>query len=284
MVEPEGIYFVTARCQQARLLMRPSADVNQTIGAVLVRALKRFDDIELFAFVVASNHVHLMLRSRRQQIPAFMQYLLSNVAKRVGLLAGWSGKFWGRRYDAAPVLDDEATMGRLRYILAHGVKEGLVDRCAEWPGLSSLQELLGDEPRVFAWNEHEKVGAPLRLTTLPCWNDGPRSDRRRAVEDMLAEIEREARVTRSDQQSLSARRVLAQDPLSRPRNVSRSARPLCHATARDGRGEYEQKYVVFAAAYREASAAYRAGDLAVEFPAYAYRPPWTTALSLRLAA
>ncbi|QRK14255.1 hypothetical protein JQX13_07340 [Archangium violaceum] len=42
-------------------------------------------------------------------------------------------------------------VGRLRYVLAHGVKEGLVERSAEWPGLTSLPQLLGPARRLFRW-------------------------------------------------------------------------------------------------------------------------------------
>src|SRR5262249_60063443 len=50
-----------------------------------------------------------------------------------------------------PILDDEALFGRLRYILAHGVKEGLVRRCEDWPGLSSLSMMLGSPTRSAKW-------------------------------------------------------------------------------------------------------------------------------------
>jgi hypothetical protein len=53
-----------------------------------------------------------------------MQYLRANLSRKVGRLVDWSGGFWERRYSAEPVLDDEALVGRLRYVLAHGVKEG----------------------------------------------------------------------------------------------------------------------------------------------------------------
>ncbi|WPB77632.1 hypothetical protein KYC5002_00500 [Archangium violaceum] len=66
-----------------------------------------------------------------------MRYLRANLSKKVGRLADWSGGFWERRYSAEPVLDDTALVGRLRYVLTHGVKEGLVERSAEWPGLTS---------------------------------------------------------------------------------------------------------------------------------------------------
>jgi hypothetical protein len=61
-----------------------------------------------------------------------------NGAHDVGNNRVWTGEPTGpRRYSAEPVLDDEALMGRLRYVLAHGVKEGLVEKSAEWPGLTS---------------------------------------------------------------------------------------------------------------------------------------------------
>ena len=80
-----------------------------------------------------------------------MQYLRANLSRKVGGLVDWSGGFWERRYSAEPVLDDEALVGRLRYVLAHGVKESLVERSAEWPGLTCLPRLLSPARRVFQW-------------------------------------------------------------------------------------------------------------------------------------
>ena len=56
---------------------------------------------------------------------------------------------WPLSYSAEPVLDDTALVGRLRYVLAHGEKEGLVDRSAEWPGLTCLPQLLGPARPAF---------------------------------------------------------------------------------------------------------------------------------------
>jgi REP element-mobilizing transposase RayT len=121
MYEPRGIYFVTARCFQGRLLLRPSRETNEVLGGVLARAT-RLAGVELFAFVFASNHLHLLVRAPQGNLPRFMQFLLANVSRKIGWLVGWRGAFWERRYSAEPVLDDEALFGRVRYILAHGVK------------------------------------------------------------------------------------------------------------------------------------------------------------------
>ncbi len=94
-------------------------------------------------------------------------------------------------------------MGRLRYVLAHGVKEGLVERSAEWPGLTCLPQLLGPARRLFqrfSWTKRwskrrsedleagegrfaEEIAEPVELVVepLPCWNGLGEEERRRAV-------------------------------------------------------------------------------------------------------
>jgi REP element-mobilizing transposase RayT len=282
LFEPDGVYFVTGRCLQARVLMRPSAVTNRIIGGVLARAIRVFD-VDVFAFIFVSNHFHLLLRSRDCRIPAFMQYLRSNIAKKVGQLVNWHGKFWDRRYDAEPVLDDDALVGRLGYILLHGVKEGLVARPQDWPGLTSIPELLAVGTRNFIWPSNKNVDSPgdlLRVEPLPCWSRDDLALRRRRLNQMMNNIVKETRKERGDRPVLGVGRVLAQDPYSRPRSIKRSPRPLCHASTETARKRYAKKYHEFASAFAEASAAYRGGTLDVLFPAYAHRPPWVVPHSL----
>ncbi len=129
MFQEEGYYFVTSRCFQGRLLLRPSAEVNEVVGGVLARAVQQSAGTR------------------------------SNLSKKVGRLVDWRVGFWERRYSAEPVLDDAVLVGRLRYVLAHGVKEGLVERSAEWPGLTCLPQLLGPARRLFQWFNWTKRGS-----------------------------------------------------------------------------------------------------------------------------
>ncbi|WP_395845311.1 hypothetical protein [Cystobacter fuscus] len=98
-----------------------------------------------------SSGVSSVLRvwARGASLASFMQYLRANLSKKVGRWVDWSGGFWERRYSAEPVLDDTALVGRLRYVLAHGVKEGWVEKCAQWPGLTCLPQLQGAARRLF---------------------------------------------------------------------------------------------------------------------------------------
>ena len=282
LFEPESVYFVTGRCLQARFLLRPSQETNSLVGAVLARAISVFD-VDVFAFVFLANHFHMLIRSRHGRIPAFMQYLRSNIAKKVGRAVDWHGKFWDRRYDAAPVLDDDALVDRLRYILAHGVKEGLIARCEDWPGVTCIPELTTATPRLFPWpakvklpqrDETKRGTATIRLAALPCWETMGADHRRKHVASLVRDIEAEVQLGRCGVPVLGVRRILDQNPHARPRHAKASPRPLCHASTYKAKQAYAAKYCTFVDAYRRASTAFRGGNLGVEFPEYAYRPPW----------
>ncbi|HYO71549.1 MAG TPA: hypothetical protein VEU33_36270, partial [Archangium sp.] len=109
MFQEEGYYFVTSRCFQGRLLLRPSAEVSEVVGGVLARAVQQSaGNVRLHAFTFASNHFHLLVWTRGVALASFMQYLRANLSKKVGRLVDWSGGFWERRYSAEPVLSGAA--------------------------------------------------------------------------------------------------------------------------------------------------------------------------------
>lgn len=288
MQEQTLIYFVTVRCAQARLLLRPSEKTNDVVGGVLARAVER-SAVELFGFSFASNHVHMLVRAPRGNLPQFMQYLLTNVSKKVGGLINWRGSFWESRYSAEPVLDEGALLGRVRYILSHGVKEGLVRSCRDWPGLSSLPEFLGKADRSFRWFNWSRRwtvrsgrGVParfearfgerefLRITPIPLERFRRPSAWRRFVRRALAAIENQGR--RAHQRVLGRAAVFAQDPHHRPQRTKRSRRPWCHAVSARLRLGFISRYRAFVAAFAMASESWRRGELSAAFPPNAHRP------------
>lgn len=281
-------YFLTIRCIQGRLFLCPRERTNEIIGGVLARAV-RFAGVELFAFVFASNHLHLLVRAPRCNVPQFMQHLLTNLSKKVGAVVGWRGAFWERRYSAEPVLDDEALLGRIRYILSHGVKEGYVASSREWPGLSSLETMLDDQPRRYRWFhwsdrwKERKGGKPcnrfdercsrseelvLAPVPLPAFRDP--STRRQTLESMLQAIEEHGAAKHKRFRGRDW--VLAQRPQFRPERPARTPRPLCHTSSRQLLDEYREKVRVYTTLFRTGSPRWRAGDFTVPFPAGAIRP------------
>ena len=287
--DPDRVYFVTNRTLQGRLLMTPSPRINDLIGGVLARAVRRHD-VELFAFVFVSNHFHLLLRAKEGQFSEFMGYLQGNIAREIGRQVDWRGKFWDRRFSAEPILDDEALVDRLGYIFAHGVKEGLVDRSRQWPGLTCIPELVDGKRRRFSWIDRSaifklrKLGQAVRerdhtelnslgVCPLPSWADARVEDRKRLARRVLLSSEKCARTERGERAAAGARAVRCQDPHSRPQRSRRSPRPHCHCSSRRAYKEYRSAKREFVSAYLVASQRFREGDLGVEFPPYCYRPP-----------
>lgn len=298
MYSNSGTYFVTTRTTQGRLLLRPSEETNLVVGGVLAQAVAMYG-IDLHAYVITSNHLHLLCTARGNSLSAFMQYLKGNVARKVGRLIGWRGTFWEQRFTATEVLDEFACLDRLKYVLAHGVKEGLVRRVFDWPGLHCARHLLDEAPREFFWFDwtrrwaHRSARAAtedvldlklarsvvLTLTPLPMHQRLSPNARRDIIRTIIEQAEAEAREQHGS--VLGVRKVLAQSPRSAPARMSRRPRPLCHATSRVERQAYRERYRSYVASFSQASKAFRSGSWAVPFPEFACRPP---CLQARLAA
>jgi len=302
MFDAAFIYLVTVRCLQGRLFLRPSDETREVLEGVLARAA-RLNGVELFCFNFASNHMHLVVRAPGNNLPRFMQFLLTNVSKKIGTLIHWRGAFWERRYSAQPILDDTALLQKVQYVLAHGPKEGLVRRCSEWPGLSSLPLMLDGRPRRvrwFNWTRRCRNALPsnrgrrtdprwaeeeqLQLTPLPISGLDRRGAVRRFLREAVRVIEEQAR--RQFRHVLGLAGVLRQLPQHRPQRPERRPAPWCHATLPALRIGYLQRYRSFANAYLSASAAWRKGDVQADFPEGAARPffwPATVAANASIA-
>ena len=192
----------------------------------------------------------------------------------MGRLHDWRGPLWGRRHRPIPILDDEALIARLRYVVAQGVKEGLVATPTEWPGATAVPGLVGDMELEGTWydRDHEtrarrRGRAPepdafahryvVRLATIPPWAHLSPSElqQRHAalVRDIEAEHEgREAPVLGRDA-------VQAEDPHAGPASSKRRPAPVCHTTHVALRDGFRAALRLFVTAYRAAAAVLR-GD------------------------
>jgi REP element-mobilizing transposase RayT len=299
---PEGgaLVEVTVRTIQSRLLLRPSPALNERVVGVLGRA-QRLYGVRCCAVAFASNHYHALIQvDDAEQLARFMQYVDGNVAREVGDLVGWSGPFWARRYSAIVVSDEEAAqVERLRYILAHGVKENLVERVLDWPGVHAARSILEDKPLKGYWfdrtqeyaarNRGEEYGRltyateeTFTLTRLPCWEHLSQEEYRERVAALVEEIEAEARMARLERglPVLGIRAVLRQNPHTQPNKTKKSPAPRFHAASKAVRNGLREMYGLFLAAFRDAAELLKAGDRMARFPLGSFPPglPFVRAL------
>ncbi len=283
---------VTTRTFQSRFLLRPGRLTNQTVTGVLARAQER-TGMKIVGPVAMSNHMHLLLvPETTKQLTNFMRYVNSNVARKMGRLHGWKEKFWSKRYSAIVVSDEEeAQVDRLKYLLSQGVKEGLVERPEEWPGLHLAHALERGYDTVTGgiWHDlsaqyrAEKRAQRVRtadfierdlsveLSPLPCWDALSWRQRRDAARDLIDQVVREAQSERGERSVVGADAVRQQEPLSAPAESDRRHAPPCHAASRKARRELLHELRSFADAFLEAAGALREGRWA-SFPEGCFPP------------
>jgi len=291
---PEGgaLVEVTCRTVQGRLLLCPSPQLNDIILGVLGRTQRKYS-VEIVAYVFASNHFHLLARvDTAKSLSDFMRYFNSNLAKEIGRSTGWKEKVWGRRYQAIVVSDEEEVQNaRLKYVLAHGVKEGLVERVEEWPGVHCAVPLMTGAAVEGTWydrtlehntrlrgKELEKGESASReavhLSPLPCWRHLSAEAYRARIAEIVREINETAAAARAESliPVLGPDGVRAQNPEMRPKKIKKSPAPLFHALRKKVRKALWKAYGMFFAAFREASEKLRAGDRDAVFPPGSFPP------------
>jgi hypothetical protein len=134
--------------------------------------------------VFVSTHWHaLVWVEDAEQLARFMQYVNGKLGKEVGRLVGWRHGIWSRRYTAILVSNEEkAQVARLKYLLGHGVKEFLVERAADWPGVNSVRAILEGKPLTGYWfdrkAEYAATASFWRPSGMPPSNSKPETDPR----------------------------------------------------------------------------------------------------------
>jgi hypothetical protein len=288
---PEGgaLVEVTCRTLQSRFLLRPCRTLDEIIVGVLGRAQRRYE-VRFCGYMCASNHYHFLLEvENTRQLARCMGYVNSKIAREISRLYGWKDKVWSRRYQAIVVSKEEgAQIERLKYLLANSVKEGLVARPQDWPGVHVARALIKGEDLTGYWFDRTKEYAArnrgetfdrlryasvetLHLSPLPCWKHLPEDVWRARALELIHEIEEEAAVRRSSR-PLGAAAILSQHPHDRPRHSKRSPAPLFHALSATARRELRDAYRWFVAAFREAAEKLRAGDRNALFPPGSFPP------------
>ncbi len=291
-IQPRSLVAISTRIMQSRHLLRPSRDTNDIFMGAVGRAAEQ-TGLDLHAMVALSTHYHLLVTvETSQQLAEFMCRLNSKVAREIGKLVDWKEKFWGDRYHAILVSEEEeAQVTQLRYVLEQGCKEDLVMSPLDWPGVHCAQALVDGEPLVGWWFDRTKEYAARRrgesygkydhatqyaveLSPIPAWKHLTQDEYRRRVSDLVSEIEEEtlARHRAQGTKPLGARKVMRVSARRRAKKPKKSPIPLVHAATKAVRMAYKEGYRWFEAAFREAAILLKAGEVGVSFPEWCFPP------------
>ncbi|WP_168210923.1 transposase [Persicimonas caeni] len=285
--EKDAIYELGNRTLHQIYALLPEEEVNRIILGLLAKYAWRYG-VEIFAFCFMSNHFHLLARCRSLQMHLFMRDFQSQLAKKINKLRNRTGTFWERRYTAIKVLDDDAMVDRLRYIVCNPCESDLVRHPKKWPGLCSWDIHASRKPLVAEvvnrkkyWAEKRKKKNEgkteaelielaterytLEMAKLPQWKDLDDEAYHQKIVETCHEHAGEL-AKRRKKPCIGPQKVLATSWTDRPKEPKKAPRPLCHGGDLEQRIAYRDSCHLLVDRYRDAVDKWRKGKSEVSFP------------------
>jgi len=229
-----------------------------------------------------SNHHHTGIFDREGRYPEFLEYFHKLFAKCQNALRGRWENFWSSEQTSVVRLEtDDDVVDKLVYAVTNPVKEHLVERAVDWPGVTSYRANCTGEAKVVRRPKHffrDEGPMPERAVLRfhrPRGFAGIRQEewvgilrQKVRVRELRAAAERQAKGTRP----LGARRVLAQPWYARPKSGAprRGLNPRVAAKSTWRRIEALQRNQIFLRAYRAARALLSEGCNCAVFPVGTY--------------
>jgi putative transposase len=116
-----------------------------------LRVLAREADCAIHAYVLMTNHVHLLLTpGTGGRIDRLMQALGRRYVRHFNDRHARSGTLWEGRYKAGPVEADDHLLRCYRYIELNPVRAGIVARAEDYPWSSYGANALGEEDALVS--------------------------------------------------------------------------------------------------------------------------------------
>lgn len=271
---PGATYLVTRRCTQRQFLLVPNRRTTQIFHYCLAYAVRR-TGVEVHAVVVMSNHYHLVVTDPGGVLPLFVECLNKLVAKCVNASLGRWENFWASEPASyVRLLDADAVIDKLAYLLANPVDAALVEHGREWPGLRLGRpgSYPARRPDIF-FREAGTMPKSIKLELVPPPGLAGR-DAQKRINEAVAERERDARtrIRREGRSFLGVRAVLRQNPFASPVTFEskRQLSPQIASRNKWLRIETLTRCAEFVREHRRALAGWLKGKRNVVFPAGTY--------------
>ncbi|MBQ9043645.1 MAG: transposase [Eggerthellaceae bacterium] len=109
-----NLYHITARGVAKQIIFEEDRD-RRFFGKKMREYLNECD-VELYAWCLMSNHVHLMVRAELDLVAKFMHKLLTSYARYFNSRHDRTGHLFQNRFDSVPITTDEQLMTAVLYI------------------------------------------------------------------------------------------------------------------------------------------------------------------------
>ena len=278
---PNATYMVSRRCSERRFFLRPDRFVVRAFLYCLGYAAGLFG-IRIHAFVVVSNHWHVILTDPNAVLPRFLARVHRLVAVTVNVFRGRWEALWSSEKPSFQTLETpDDILDKMVYVYTNPVAAGLVPSASAWPGARSTPEQFIEAPvRVDRPNRYfSKTGrmpnqVELAVVRPPGFEHLDDEEFVELLQDRVAHEEAEIveKFASEGRGFLGVDRVLAQDWRAAPTSPAprRNLNPRVSARDKETRIRALELLSRFLHDYRRALQRWLAGERRVLFPAGTY--------------
>ncbi|MDA3864790.1 MAG: transposase [Deltaproteobacteria bacterium] len=279
----KGVYLISRKIDLGKFRLKPQInkwtgkdEVEQIVGYCLAVAQKKYN-IAIYAVCVMSNHLHIVCRDLDGRISDFMADVHRNIAQCMNAKQKKKRSFWSHDKPGKTWLVSRPDLfDRILYVMLNPVKSGLVNHYSSWPGMvTEAKDFLKSggitykRPHYFfKSNGKMPKTATLVYSLPPGYNNLTRASFCKLLEERLQKEEKLIAEERDHKKPLGKRKILKQDPFSRPLKGSSEGgfNPAVACKDKELRIKATSWLKNFRISYRKAWERYRRGERDVEFP------------------
>lgn len=136
-----GLHHVVTRGTGRMILFEEEEDYERYL-----QAARRFSaslDLEIYAYCLMDNHVHLVIRANLPVLTSFMRRLDTWHARWFNEKYDHVGHVYQNSFKSVPIDSEEQLLACIRYVFQNPVAAGLVDSCGDYKW-SSYRECEGE--------------------------------------------------------------------------------------------------------------------------------------------
>jgi len=289
--------FITSRCIASRLWFVNNDSLEEHILGYLAKYVIDHK-IEIYAFNIQGNHIHIAAKFPLCNRSAFMRDLNARTAEgvRFNVAEFEGGPLFERRYSEQALIEACDLEDKFFYCALQPVNAGLCQRISDYPGYNSFSDATSGIKRQYkvidwaAYHKKKKYDPDAHIKDFTKYYELeylrlPQYEKltRKAYKKLMLQKLEEQRIKIVEKLIAGGHEFHDPEwlkkviPGSRPNKTKKSRRydyrPLSFGRDKEKKDAHDSDYFATFDAYKIASIAYLAGDEHVQFPAYTYKPP-----------
>ncbi len=162
-VSSTGIYHIILRSVNQHIIFEEDSDYRKFLF-VLSDCVKKYD-VQIYAYCLMDNHIHLLIHSSSDDLPSFFQSLGTRFVRWYNSKYSRSGHLFQDRFYSVAIENDNAFLSVLVYIHNNPVKANIIRYPSEYRWSSFNAYYGAKDPLVnvsFAYNISGSKEALLR--------------------------------------------------------------------------------------------------------------------------